>query len=127
MSARTLAIALSLNRLAFGVGFLASPASSARSWIGARAAARPQTQVFTRALGARELALSLGALSAIRGEEHRAASAWMAGHALADATDLAATLATRRSLPSAGVAFATVMAGASTAVAAWSSYRLAAE
>jgi len=48
-----------------------------------------------------------------------------AGHAIADGADLMATLAARRHLPTSGVVFATAMAGASTAVAAWSSYRLA--
>jgi hypothetical protein len=51
VNAQRTAGGLALNRVAFGVGFLASP-SSARSWIGPRAAAQPQTQVFVRALAA---------------------------------------------------------------------------
>lgn len=51
---------LALNRVLFGVGYLAAPQRTAESWIG-RAARKQGTQVFTRALGARDLAL--GALA----------------------------------------------------------------
>jgi hypothetical protein len=116
------AIALSLNRIAFGAGFVVSP-SSARSWIGPRMAAKPQSHVLTRALGARDIALGLGALIALRKGEGQARS-WMLGHLVADATDLAATIAERRHLPQRAFAFASVMAGVSTAMAAWSAIAL---
>jgi hypothetical protein len=119
---RKLATALALNRIVFGLGFVISPGSSAKSWIGARAAARPQTQVFTRALGARDLALGAGALNAlVRGGEARP---WMLGHAIADGTDAAATLIARRDLPPAAVGFALAMALGSTALGAWSALTL---
>ena len=113
---RTLATALALNRVAFGVGYLIAPERTGTGWIGG-AARDDATKVFTRALGARDLALGLGALRALAG--HRPdARLWFAAHTIADGADLAATLAAREALPSRGYHFALAMAGASTAVAA---------
>ena len=50
-----------------------------------------------------------------RGPE--SARPWFAAHAVADATDLAATIAAKDSLPRSGFRFALVMAGVSTAIA----------
>jgi hypothetical protein len=61
-------------------------------------------------------AFGLGALWAIRAGD-RSAPRWMAAHALADASDLAATLAARSTIPKRNLLFASVIAGASTAVA----------
>jgi hypothetical protein len=117
------AIALSLNRIAFGAGFIVSP-SSARSWIGPRMAAKPHSRVLTRALGARDIALGAGALWALARGERRQARSWMLGHLLADGTDLAATIAERRHLPEGAFAFASTVAGVSTAIAGWSAFAL---
>jgi hypothetical protein len=87
-------------------------------WIGGAAARRPETRVFGRALGARDLALGLGALRALREGDDDAARAWMAGHALSDGADLLATLAAWRDLPTGPMLFAVAMAGASTAIGA---------
>jgi hypothetical protein len=121
---RTLATALALNRVAFGVNFLGSPARAGRLWIGAAAARRPESRVFGRALGARDLALGLGALRALQEGDDDAARAWMAGHALSDGADLLATLAARRELPAGPAAFAVAVAGASTAIGAAAAMRL---
>jgi hypothetical protein len=51
------------------------------------------------------------------GRGARSARPWFAAHAVADATDLAATVAARDSLPKSGFRFALAMAGASTAIA----------
>jgi hypothetical protein len=112
---RALSGMLAVNRVLFGVGYLAAPERTAGSWIG-RAAQKEGTKVFTRALGARDLALGAGALQALarQGADPRP---WFAAHALADATDFAATLAARDRLPREGVRFALAMAGASTAIA----------
>jgi hypothetical protein len=118
------AVALSLNRIAFGAGFVLSP-SSVHSWVGKRMASRPQPQLLTRALGARDVALGVGALSALGRGDTRQARAWMLGHLLADGTDLAATIAARRSLPRRSFLFASTVAGISTATAAWSAITLA--
>src|SRR5437764_6065525 len=116
MTVRQLATGLALNRCAFGVGYLLAPARTGRGWIGA-VAAQPATGVFTRALGARDLALGLGALRALRSGDDGQARAWLAGHALSDGVDLVATLAAGRALPAGGRLFATGMAAWSTAAA----------
>ena len=109
-----LAYALAVNRVLFGIGYIVDPARTGGGWIG-RTARKPQTAVFTRALGARDLALGAGALAALAG--HRDARPWFAAHAIADGTDLAATVAARDALPRSGYRFALAMAGASTAIA----------
>jgi hypothetical protein len=112
---RVLATGLALNRIAFGVRFLVQPDRAGRSWIG-RAARRDETQVFGRGLGARDLALGLGALLALQRED-MSAQPWLAGHAVSDGTDLVATWLARDSLPSGPRFFALGMAGVSTAIA----------
>jgi hypothetical protein len=117
MAVRLLAGTLSLNRIAFGFAYLVAPARFGRSWIG-RVAKHPAAQVFTRGHGARDVALGVGALvPLIRGNEE-AARPWMVGQALADGSDVAATLAAGKRLPRGGARFALVVAGVSTAVGA---------
>ena len=57
--------------------------------------------MFGRALGARDLALGLGALAALQGPgaEPGQAAAWVAAGALSDALDVAASVASWRDLP----------------------------
>jgi hypothetical protein len=112
---KALATALAVNRVAFGVGYLVAPRQVWRGGIG-KAADERATTVFTRALGARDLALGLGALAALFGGRPDA-RAWFAAHALSDSVDFVATVAARRELPASGTAFALSVAGASTAVA----------
>ena|SRR5215208_1534434 len=106
---------LAINRVLFGLGYVLAPEQMGGGWIG-RQASKPQTRVFTRALGARDLALGLGALMALA-TGGQAARPWFAAHAIADGTDLAATSLARDELPSGGFRFATAMAGASTLIA----------
>jgi len=93
------AVAVATGRVALGLTALAWPAVPARPWVGATAddlAAR----VFGRALGARDLALGLGALTALRpAAEPGPAAAWVAAGALSDALDVAASLASWQELP----------------------------
>ncbi len=124
MDVRALATGLAVNRILFGLNFVAAPARGGASWIGAAAARRPATGVFARALGARDLALGLGALHALRSGDDAAARTWMAAHAVADGVDLLATLAARRQLPRGPATFAVAMAGASTAVGVAGALRL---
>jgi hypothetical protein len=115
--ARALAIALSLNRTGFGLAYLVAPGRTGPGWIG-RAAKDPATQVFVRGHGARDVGLGLGALLALASRGEQAARSWMAAQALADASDVAATLlAGERRLPRSGYRFALAMAGVSTATA----------
>ena len=94
------AVIVAAGRVALGLTTLAWPAVPARPWVGASAddlAAR----VFGRALGARDLALGLGALAALQGPgaEPGSAAAWVAAGALSDALDVAASVASWRELP----------------------------
>ena len=110
---RGLAAALALNRILFGVGYLAAPERAGRGWI-AGAASDRRTQA--RALEARDLALGAGALRApLAGDG--SPRAWLAAHAVADAADLAATVGARDALPRRNLLFASAMAGGSTAIA----------
>jgi hypothetical protein len=94
------ATAVAAGRVALGVTALAWPAVPARPWVGASAddvAAR----VFGRALGARDLALGLGALAALQipAAEAGSARAWVAAGALSDALDVVASVSSWHELP----------------------------
>jgi hypothetical protein len=71
---------------------------------------------MVRGLGARDFALGIGALHALAAEAPSARQ-WLAAHALADASDLVATVAARADIPTRNLIFASGMAGASTAIA----------
>ena len=82
MTAPTKLTALvALGRLAFGAGLIAAPARVASGWLGADAA-RSAPQVAIRGLGARDVALSAGALSAL-GDTHQLRR-WVLGAAACD-------------------------------------------
>jgi hypothetical protein len=119
-----LAHGLALNRIVFGARFLLQPGAAGPTWVGRRRARSSATQLFVRALGARDLGLGTGALAALRRGDAAEARRWMLAHALADATDLTATLAAKRRLPARPARVATLVAGASTAIAVWSSAAL---
>jgi hypothetical protein len=99
----TAATAVAAGRVAIGVTALAWPSVPARPWVGA-AADDLAARVFGRALGARDLALGLGALGALAGPRpapgaHGPAAAWVAAGALSDALDVAVTVAAWPELP----------------------------
>jgi hypothetical protein len=91
------ASAVAAGRVALGVVALARPSVPARPWVGT-AADDLSAQVFGRALGARDIALGLGALAALR-QPRTAAVGWIAAGALSDALDVAATAAAWPELP----------------------------
>jgi hypothetical protein len=94
------ATVVAAGRVALGVTALAWPSVPARPWVGA-AADDVSARVFGRALGARDLALGLGALAALQAPASEAGSAraWVAAGALSDALDVVASLASWRELP----------------------------
>ena len=94
------ATAVAAGRVALGVIALAWPSVPARPWVGA-AADDVAARVFGRALGARDLALGLGALAALQGPAAQAGSAraWVAAGALSDALDVVATVSSWQELP----------------------------
>jgi hypothetical protein len=97
---RYAATAVAAGRVGLGVAALAWPSVPARPWVGS-SADELGAQVFGRALGARDLALGLGALAAVRKtpDDPWSAGAWFAAGALSDALDVAVTAATWSRLP----------------------------
>ena len=97
---RYAATAVAAGRVGLGVAALAWPAVPARPWVGS-SADELSAQVFGRALGARDLALGLGALAAARKApgDPWSAGAWFAAGALSDALDVAVTAAAWPRLP----------------------------
>jgi hypothetical protein len=91
------ATAVAAGRVAIGLAALARPSLPSRPWVGA-AADDLAARVFGRALGARDLALGLGALAALRSRDGEA-SAWVAAGALSDALDVAASALSWQDLP----------------------------
>ena len=94
------ATVVAAGRVALGVTALVWPSVPARPWVGA-AADDVAARVFGRALGARDLALGLGALAALRGPAAQTGSAraWVAAGALSDALDVVASVSSWRELP----------------------------
>jgi hypothetical protein len=125
--AGTASTAVAAGRVALGLAALARPDVPARPWVGA-SADDLSARVFGRALGARDLALGLGALAALR-QPRPAAASWFAAGALSDALDVAATVAAWPELPRrtrwlvAATAGGAALAGAVGAVAALAEHR----
>ena len=97
------AMAVAAGRVALGLTALAWPVVPARPWVGA-AADDVAVRVLGRALGARDLALGLGAVAALQrpAGASGSASTWVAAGALSDALDVAASLWSWRDLPRTG-------------------------
>jgi len=123
---RYAATAAAVARVAVGVAALTWPSVPARPWVGA-SGDELTAEVLGRALGARDLALGLGTLAAIR---RSPAGPWPAGAlyaagALSDALDVSITVAAWRRLPKvgrwlvAGSAAGAAVAGAAGALAAF--------
>jgi hypothetical protein len=98
---RHAATAVAVGRVALGVAALVRPSLPARPWVGSPAGDGLGAEVLGRALGARDLALGLGALAAARNAsaDPRTAGAWYAAGALSDALDAAITAAAWPQLP----------------------------
>jgi hypothetical protein len=118
---RALAKQHALGRIAIGTALTGAPRLAARPWIGGAASA-PGTQVVGAAMGARDVAIGLGALRALRAR--RGARPWIQAAVLADTVDLLATLRSRDDLPALGVAAVSAMAAGSAALGLWLQQRL---
>jgi len=117
--ARRGAVAVAAGRVAIGLTALAWPSVPSRPWVGA-GADDLVARVFGRALGARDVALGLGALAALRrsADEPGTASAWVAAGAVSDSLDVAASLSSWRELPRVGRWLVVLSAGAASLVGA---------
>jgi hypothetical protein len=111
--------AVAAGRVALGLTALAWPSVPARPWVGA-AADDLAARVFGRALGARDIALGLGALTALQrpADEPGSACAWIAAGALSDALDVVASLSSWRELPRISRWLVAVSAGSAALVGA---------
>ena len=112
---------VAVGRVAIGVTALAWPSVPSRPWVGATADDLT-ARVFGRALGARDLALGLGALAALlrpaEAGDLDSAGAWVAAGALSDALDVVASLASWRELPRVGRWLVVASAGGAAVVGA---------
>ena len=116
------------GRVMLGLVAMTKPELPTRPWIGGALAGDRRVHVLARALGGRDVALGAGALWALRRASSRqetvapgsveTAIAWTAAGALADAVDVAATLASWRSLPHVGRLAVMAAAGGAVAVTA---------
>ena len=123
---RTGATAIAAARTAIGVVAIAAPTLVTRPWLGPDRG--PAVRVLGRALGGRDLALGLGALAALRQPPAGPRPAghpglWIGVGALADATDVLATVAAWKELPPVSRWLVATSAGgaavAGAAVAGW--------
>ena len=111
---RNLTAAFALGRLAFGAGLIASPEKVASGWLGADAQRGP-VRIAVRGLGARDIALSAGALATLRDTD--ALRLWLAGGVLSDLCDVLATLVTPGGVLPGNARWGTVALGGGSALA----------
>lgn len=121
MDAETVARNFALIRVVIGTAFAAAPERSVRSWIGPDAG-RPGAQLVTRGLGARDVAIGLGTLRALR--QGDSPGPWTVAALLSDAIDLVATLAVAGSLPRSARLVGVGMTGGSTLLGLWLARKL---
>jgi hypothetical protein len=86
---RRIAIVIARGRVVLGLGALVVPGLTVRALVGD---ADPTTRTLTRMLGARDLALGLGAITSVR--ERTQDAEWVSMGALADGVDALAGLFT---------------------------------
>ena len=116
MEPREIALSQARGRIAIGAALVLLPGLAGRGWIG-EDSGRRAVKVFTRALGARDMALGLGVVIALdRGAPVRG---WLEGSALADAVDFAGTLIAGDALPTNARRGALAIAGGSAVVSGW--------
>jgi hypothetical protein len=95
MEATDLAVRLASGRVAIGLASLLAPGLVARTMTGS-ARAGGATSIFARMVGARDLALGLGALIAL--DRDAPVRGWLEASALVDGVDVAACLLARDQL-----------------------------
>ncbi|MFZ0120319.1 MAG: hypothetical protein WAN20_03595 [Pseudonocardiaceae bacterium] len=122
--ARLCGMVLAAGRVTVGVVALVRPDLMARPWVGAAESVGPAGVVLGRAAGGRDIALGAGALlGAARGNK-RGLLGWTVAGSFCDAVDVAATIASWRTLSPlgryavAGAASSGVLLGALTVVLA---------
>ena len=105
MSAHATLKMIAVGRVGLGLVALVLPEIPARPWVGPSDAASTGGRLLARALGARDLALGIGALGAMRsmsGNATEGGIAWARMGVLADALDAAVTVGAFGLLPRRG-------------------------
>ena len=113
MNPRAIARQISISRMGFGAAFMLAPTLAGRMWVG-EDASRGGTRLFIRALGARDFALGLGTLLAMRHD--RPTRGWLEASGLADFADLVVTLMAGDDVPAASRAVVYAIAAPSAAL-----------
>jgi hypothetical protein len=113
-SAQLAAASIAAGRLAFGAALIARPGKVAAGWLGPDAQ-RPAVSIALRGLGARDIALSAGALAAL-GDEDRLAH-WVGAAMACDLADVCATLAAPADALPGNARWGTVALGGGAALA----------
>ena len=95
-----MAEAVAWGRIAIGVTAIVAPTVPLRPWVGRDFAWQPRAKLLARSLGARDLALGIGVILALRHDGP--VRGWVEGSALADAGDVLGTLLAFGKLPKSG-------------------------
>jgi len=98
--ARQLAETVAWSRIAIGAVALLAPTAPLRPWVGREFAGDGRAKLLARSLGARDLALGLGVILALRHDGP--VRGWVEGAGVADAGDCLSTLLAFGKLPKAG-------------------------
>lgn len=98
--ARQLAEAVAWGRIGIGITALLAPTAPLRPWVGRDFAWQPRAKLLARSLGARDIALGLGVILALRHDAP--VRGWVEGGGVADAGDVVATLLAFPKLPKGG-------------------------
>jgi hypothetical protein len=103
-------------RIVFGIGFMTMPGWTGRVWIG-RDSDRPAVKLLTQAIGARDIAMGLGAIIAM--SRDGPARGWFEAISLTDALDFACAVAAGDRIPPSCRAAVLALAGGSALQAAY--------
>jgi hypothetical protein len=98
MDNREMARQFGVARVALGAGLFAVPSLAAATWVG-RDAKTAGVRTLSRGFGARDAGLGIGLLAALERDDKDAIRNFLLLGVLADAGDLAGTLANWRRLP----------------------------
>lgn len=93
---RAAAGGLALGRLGIGLGLVLLPRTAATAWLGDAAGDEEPTRVAVRALGGREIALGIGALTALGEGRVDEARRWLGAGVGSDVLDAVLTIASDR-------------------------------
>lgn len=112
---------VAIGRALAGTGLLLAPNVVGSTWMGP-GSVTPATRTALRAMGARDVAIALGTLSA--SERGEPVVPWVLAGVVADGVDAAATVASFRHLSKRGRWLLLAVAGAGTVAGIWTAGRL---